>query len=254
MNPWAQPIDYDVTLTEDGTVVYRGRGGMRELSSLQYRVAPADVRKLAAEFENAAFFDLASLYGGLVDHDCSVTLTMADGRRRHVVRAYSTGNAPGTISRLAGRVGDVARIERFRQKDTAGSDRSRSSVSLDVYANLLDRLTWAWPEALQLQERVKATKVSTREAAGRLAWSAFNGRSGGVGLDEVVQISGLYEVGRAITAFASPGDLVWEARLWRGAGTSDLIWISTKTGEVLSWAPASVTVPSLAPGAPRSSP
>jgi hypothetical protein len=169
-----------------------------------------------------------------------VTVTLAAGPRQHVVRS-SLSVAPDALARLVRRVKAVARVERVYQKADAGSDPSRPSLDLGVFDNLLERITWAWPQARQLQDRLKATDVSTPEAAERLAWSAFNGRSGGVRSDEVVQLSGLYEVGRAIDGFADPQDLVWEARLWRGAGTSDLIWISTKTGAVLSWAPAGVT-------------
>jgi hypothetical protein len=240
MNPHDSDPDYDVLLSDDGKVVYRARSGMAELSSLQYQVTPDDVRKLAAEFEQVGFFELAPRYYGGPDHGCDVTVTLAAGPRQHVVRS-SLSVAPDTLARLVRRVKAVARVERFYQKADAGSDPSRPSLDLGVFDNLLERITWAWPQARQLQDRLKATDVSTPEAAERLAWSAFNGRSGGVRSDEVVQLSGLYEVGRAIDGFADPQDLVWEARLWRGAGTSDLIWISTKTGAVLSWAPAGVT-------------
>lgn len=240
MNPHGSDPDYDVSLTDDGKVVYRARSGMAELSSLQYQVTPDDVRKLAAEFEQVGFFELAPRYYGGPDHGCDVTVTLAAGPRQHVVHS-SLSVAPDTLVRLVRRVEAVARIERFYQKADAGSDPSRPSLDLGVFDNLLERITWVWPQARQLKDRLKATEVSTPEVAERLAWSAFNGRSGGVRSDEVVQLSGLYEVGRAIEGFADPQDLVWEARLWRGAGTTDLIWISTKTGAVLSWAPARVT-------------
>lgn len=239
MNPHGGPPNYDVLLTDDGKVVYRARRGMAELSSLQYAVTPDDVRKLATEFEQAGFFELAPRYRGGPDHGCDVTVTLTAGPRQHVVRS-SLSVAPDTLARLVRRVEAIARVDRFYQKADAGSD---PSVDLGVFDNLLERITWLWPQARELQDRLKATEVSTPEAAERLAWSAFNGRSGGVRSDEVVQLSGLYEVGRAIEGFADPQDLVWEARLWRGAGISDLMWISTRTGAVLRWAPAGVTMP-----------
>jgi hypothetical protein len=240
MNPHGDAPDYDVSLTDDGKVVYRARRGMAELSSLQYRVTPDDVRTLATEFEQAGFFELAPRYNGGPDHGCDVTVTLAAGPRQHVVRS-SLSVAPDPLARLVRRVEAVARVDRFYQKADAGSDPSRPSLDLGVFDNLLERITWLWPQARELQDRLKATEVSTPEAAERLAWSAFNGRSGGVRSDEVVQLSGLYEVGRAIEGFADPQDLVWEARLWRGTGISDVIWVSTRTGAVLRWAPAGVT-------------
>jgi hypothetical protein len=211
---------------------------MSELNSLQFRVEPAAVRALAAEFEQAGFSSLEPLYGGHVNHDCSNTLTLAIGDRTHTVRAFAQGKPPEVIGQLVSRVESVARIDRFRQRETAAAG---PSVNIGHFANLLERLTWVWPEALDLQARLQGTRISTTEAAERVAWSAFNARKGGVQSDEVVQISGLYQVGREMAGFAGPDDLVWEARLWRGAGTSEVIWISTKTGAVLTWTPGKVT-------------
>jgi hypothetical protein len=100
---------YRVSLNDSGTVVYEGRGFVRENGRHETTVRGGDVQALAKEIEDAGWFSLRDNYPpDVTDHASVITTVTIDGRTKRVEHNLGSRTAPATLEVLYARIDDVA--------------------------------------------------------------------------------------------------------------------------------------------------
>jgi hypothetical protein len=111
---------YSVAVAGDGTVTYQGDVGVKTLGTRTHTISINEVRRLLSEFLTADFFSLKDRYDSIplpnglievVNHGVATTLTLSiGGKTKQVYAFYGT---PAVVSRLEGRVDEVADSRRY---------------------------------------------------------------------------------------------------------------------------------------------
>ena len=106
---------YTVTLHTDGSATFDGDRFVAVVGHRDYRVDPAAVRKLVAEFKAAHFFELKDEYRGNVTDLPTVRLTLTIGDKTKTVIDYAGEMAgmPKVVRKLELAVDEVGQTEQF---------------------------------------------------------------------------------------------------------------------------------------------
>jgi len=102
---------YVVTMTDDGSVTYVGRGFVHVTGTARWRIDPLAVRALAAEIDKAGFFEMKDEYTALItDHPTTYT-DVTIGTRHKRIRDYF--GAPPALREIEARIDDVSGATRY---------------------------------------------------------------------------------------------------------------------------------------------
>jgi hypothetical protein len=103
--------DYKVTLRQDGTVTYNGRQYVRVTGEHTWQVDPAAVRALAAEMDQAGYFDLQDEYVARMTDNPTTFTSLTIGARTKKVRDYVAG--PPKLKDIEKRIDEVAGVKKY---------------------------------------------------------------------------------------------------------------------------------------------
>ena len=109
---------YTVTLHTDGSATFDGDRFVAVMGHRDYRVDPAAVQKLVADFKAAHFFELKNEYRGNVSDLPTVRLTLTIGDKTKTVIDYAGEmvGMPKAVRKLELEVDEVGQTEQFVRK------------------------------------------------------------------------------------------------------------------------------------------
>jgi membrane dipeptidase len=100
---------YKVTLRGDGTVVYEGREFVRLMGTRTWTVDPAAVAALAAEMQQAGYFDLQDSYDARVTDHPTIWTSLTAGGRTKRIKDYVSG--PPKLKEIEAKIDQVAGVK-----------------------------------------------------------------------------------------------------------------------------------------------
>ncbi|MFZ1989916.1 MAG: DUF6438 domain-containing protein [Alphaproteobacteria bacterium] len=114
---------YTVTLHTDGSATFDGDRFVAVMGHRDYRVDPAAVRRLVADFKAAHFFELKDEYRGNVTDLPTVrlTLTIGDNTKTVIDYAGEMAGMPKAVRKLELEVDEVGETEQFVRKTAPAS-------------------------------------------------------------------------------------------------------------------------------------
>jgi Domain of unknown function (DUF6438) len=111
---------YSVSLDENGTVIYKGIGGVKTQSEVTYSISSMTVLELVAQFQRIDFYSLQDRYtskklpnGNLetVDHANATTISIdMDGKKKSIYIFYG---APQELIDLQRNLYDITQIAQY---------------------------------------------------------------------------------------------------------------------------------------------
>jgi membrane dipeptidase len=102
---------YTVTLRGDGTVTYEGREHTKVSGKQTWTIDPAAVKALAAEMQEAGFFELENEYRAMVTDHPTVYTTLKVGSRTKKIQDYVAG--PPRLKEIEQKIDDVAGTKKY---------------------------------------------------------------------------------------------------------------------------------------------
>jgi hypothetical protein len=98
--------DYKVTIAGDGTVTYDGRQFVRVSGTHTWKIDPAAVAALAAEMQQAGFFDLQDSYEARVTDNPTTWTSLTVGGRTKRIKDYVAG--PAALKQIEAKIDEVS--------------------------------------------------------------------------------------------------------------------------------------------------
>jgi hypothetical protein len=136
--------EYKVTLRGDGTVTYVGRQFVRVTGEHTWKIDPAAVRALAAEMEQAGFFQMEDKYTALItDHPTTYTSLTIGGRSKKIMD-YIAG--PPKLKEIETRIDVVSKAKGYVSID---GNAIREMQQHGWRATGDEAETWLWRAAAQ---------------------------------------------------------------------------------------------------------
>jgi membrane dipeptidase len=102
---------YKVTMREDGTVTYVGRNFVRVTGTHTWKIDPAAVAALAAEMQQAGYFDLQDEYVARVTDNPTTYTSLAVGGRTKKIKDYVAG--PPKLKELEAKIDQVSGVKGY---------------------------------------------------------------------------------------------------------------------------------------------
>ena len=97
---------YTVTIQGDGTVTYEGRQFVRVIGTQTWKIDPATVAALAAEMQQAGYFDLQDSYEARVTDNPTTWTSLTVGQRTKRIKDYVAG--PPKLKEIEKKIDDVS--------------------------------------------------------------------------------------------------------------------------------------------------
>jgi membrane dipeptidase len=98
--------DYKVTIRGDGTVTYEGHQFVRVSGTHTWKIDPAAVAALAAEMQQAGYFDLQDSYEARVTDNPTTWTSLTIGGRTKRIKDYVAG--PAKLKEIEAKIDDVS--------------------------------------------------------------------------------------------------------------------------------------------------
>jgi membrane dipeptidase len=103
--------DYKVTIRGDGTVAYEGRQFVRVTGTRTWKIDPAAVAALAAEMQQAGYFDLQDSYEAHVTDNPTTWTSLTVGGRTKRIKDYVAG--PAALKEIEAKIDLVSGVKEY---------------------------------------------------------------------------------------------------------------------------------------------